>query len=78
MAYMTNSFIMTNGVLHASRYVRFGCFVDDVAQFDAGAFRLASGEATAMDPQTRLALEQTQVCMHYLPLHFRRYLTDHN
>lgn len=43
------------------RYVRFGCFVEGVADFDVAAFRLASGEARAIDPQARIALEQTQV-----------------
>ena len=42
------------------RYVRFGYFVDAVDLFDAAAFRLAASEATAMDPQTRICLEQTQ------------------
>lgn len=46
------------------RYVRFGCFVEGVEDFDAGAFRLAPGEAAAMDPQTRIALQQTQVHAH--------------
>lgn len=35
--------------------------MDGVEDFDAAGFRLASGEAVAMDPQTRIALEQTQV-----------------
>lgn len=47
--------------LKPCRYVRFGCFVDGVEDFDAAGFRLASGEAVALDPQTRIALEQTQV-----------------
>ncbi|BDA51457.1 probable inactive phenolphthiocerol synthesis polyketide s at N-terminal half [Coccomyxa sp. Obi] len=47
-----------------ARYVRFGCFVDAVEDFDAGAFRIASGEAVAMDPQCRIALEQMQEAMH--------------
>lgn len=41
------------------RYVRFGCFVQDTEQFDASAFRLAAGEALALDPQARILLEQT-------------------
>ena len=43
------------------RYVRFGCFVDGVHDFDAAAFMLAPGEATTMDPQARILLQQTQV-----------------
>ena len=42
------------------RYVRFGYFVDCGDLFDAAAFRLAASEASAMDPQTRICLEQTQ------------------
>ena len=45
------------------RYVRFGSFVEDTSSFDAAAFRLASGEAVALDPQARIALEQTQVLL---------------
>ena len=45
------------------RYVRLGSFVEGTAEFDAGAYRLASGEALALDPQARIALEQTQVMM---------------
>ena len=41
------------------RYVRFGCFVDGTSAFDAAAFRLAGGEALALDPQARVLLEQT-------------------
>ena len=43
------------------RYVRFGAFVDGISSFDAAAFRLASSEAVALDPQARILLEQTQV-----------------
>ncbi len=46
--------------MHIYRYVRFGYFVDAVDLFDAAAFRLAASEAAAMDPQTRICLEQTQ------------------
>ena len=45
------------------RYVRLGSFVEGTAEFDAGAYRLASGEALALDPQARIVLEQTQVVM---------------
>ena len=40
--------------------MRFGYFVDAVDGFDAKAFRLAGSEASAMDPQTRICLEQAQ------------------
>ena len=39
----------------------YGYFVEDTADFDANAFRLPPGEALALDPQARIALEQTQV-----------------
>lgn len=46
--------------------LRFGAYQDDVAGFDAGAFRLARGEAVALDPQSRVLLHQIanarQVC----------------
>ena len=42
------------------RYVRFGYFVDGMDGFDAEAFRLAGSEASAMDPQSRICLEQAQ------------------
>ena len=38
-------------------YTRQGGFVADVADFDAGFFGIASGEALAMDPEQRLLLE---------------------
>ena len=40
------------------RYVRFGSFLEGTSAFDAAAFRLAGGEAVALDPQARLLLEQ--------------------
>ena len=42
-------------------YVRFGCFVERIDQFDSAAFRLSYVEAAAMDPQCRILLEQTAV-----------------
>lgn len=39
-------------------YVRFGCFVDGVAEFDAQPFRLGPADAVGLDPQARILLEQ--------------------
>ncbi|MET9499279.1 beta-ketoacyl synthase N-terminal-like domain-containing protein, partial [Streptomyces sp. NPDC006552] len=36
---------------------RWGGFLDDVARFDAGLFRISPAEARHMDPQQRMALE---------------------
>ena len=47
----------------ASNMLRFACFVDDVASFDSALFRLASAEATALDPQSRVLLEHTLACL---------------
>ena len=43
------------------RYVASGYFVEGTAGFDAAAFRMPPGEALTLDPQARIALEQTQV-----------------
>jgi acyl transferase domain-containing protein/acyl-CoA synthetase (AMP-forming)/AMP-acid ligase II/surfactin synthase thioesterase subunit len=40
-------------------YTREGGFLDGVAEFDAGFFRISPREALAMDPQHRLLLETT-------------------
>ncbi|KAK9841826.1 hypothetical protein WJX81_005522 [Elliptochloris bilobata] len=40
-------------------YVRLGAFVPDIDSFDAALFRLSLAEGQAMDPQTRILLEQT-------------------
>ncbi len=54
--------------------MRFGCFVDAVEEFDASAFRIASGEAVAMDPQARIALKQMQVCAHLCLISMRHFM----
>nr|WP_280383991.1 type I polyketide synthase [Nocardia wallacei] len=38
-------------------YTRTGAFLDGIADFDAGLFRIGPREAAAMDPQQRLLLE---------------------
>lgn len=43
------------------RYVACGYFASQTADFDSAAFHMAPGEAVALDPQARVALEQTQV-----------------
>ncbi|WP_157195637.1 type I polyketide synthase, partial [Nocardia tenerifensis] len=46
------------GLSEAERAVlRRGAFLDDIAGFDAGFFRVSPREAAAMDPQQRLMLE---------------------
>lgn len=39
--------------------------MDNTADFDAVAFRMPPGESVTLDPQARIALEQTQVCYVY-------------
>lgn len=42
-------------------YVRFAAFIPGVENFDAPLFRIAPAEATYMDPQGRMLLEQTHL-----------------
>lgn len=49
-------------VLH-SNMLRAAYFLDRVDQFDDGAFRQSKSEAMAMDPQTRVLLEQSYVTL---------------
>lgn len=54
-------FKSTSSVTHsvlACRYVLFGYFVKDIADFGASTFKLPFAEAVAMDPQARILLEQ--------------------
>lgn len=48
--------------------LRFAAFLSDASQFDSKAYRMASGEAVGLDPQTRLLLEQTHAAMQVRPL----------
>eukprot|EP00976_Prorocentrum_cordatum_P012069 242478-Prorocentrum_minimum.AAC.1 len=49
---------------------RFGCFLEDVAGFDAKLFGVSDNEASIMDPQQRLllhvSLDAVQGNVHYL------------
>ena len=38
---------------------RYGAFVEDIDQFDAGFFRISPAEAEFLDPQQRMMLETT-------------------
>ena len=49
--------------VYQSNMLRFGAFMSDVSTFDSKAFRLAPAEATAMDPQSRVLLEQVHAAM---------------
>ena len=44
-------------------YCRTAGFVQGMADFDAGAFRLSGAEAGAMDPQQRLLLEAAALAL---------------
>lgn len=48
-------------------YTRFGYFVEDIDRFDSAAFRLSYVEAAAMDPASRILLEQTQARLMMCP-----------
>lgn len=41
-------------------YTKWGGFIDDIDQFDAGFFRLSDEDAIGMDPQHRIMMELTQ------------------
>lgn len=49
--------------IEGTMYVRFGVFLDRIEDFDAAAFRLAANEALAMEPQSRILLEQTSLAV---------------
>ena len=51
----------------ASNMLRFACFMDQVDRFDSSLFRLAKAEATALDPQSRVLLQQTFASLQVRP-----------
>ena len=61
IANVTLSCALRRGLHFLCRYVACGYFVEGTSDFDAAAFQLPPGEALALDPQARIALEQTQV-----------------
>lgn len=58
-------------------YARFAAFCDGVEFFDPNAFRLSVQEATALDPQIRLLLEEASVaCGNATLMDFKNYGSD--
>jgi acyl transferase domain-containing protein len=51
-------------VAAATHMLRLAAFADDVAGFDASAFRLARAEAVALDPQSRTLLHRFTAARH--------------
>jgi hypothetical protein len=45
---------------------RFAAWMDGVAEFDEGLFRLSQAEAGGLDPQCRMLLENTWAAMQVL------------
>jgi acyl transferase domain-containing protein len=43
---------------------RFGAFCTEVESFDEKLFRITNVEASTMDPQQRILLEETYAAMH--------------
>lgn len=43
---------------------RFGAFVESTYEFDIEAFGISSNEASPMDPQQRILLEETLSALH--------------
>ena len=53
-----DALVLPEGVQHSTGH-RFGVWIDGVAAFDHGLFRLSEAEATGIDPQCRLLLEHS-------------------
>ena len=49
--------VAASSEIKQSNMLRHAAFVDDAASFDSLAFKMAHGEAVALDPQSRMLLE---------------------
>ena len=51
------------GPAQGRAYARFAAFVPSVTAFDSNLFQMASAEAVALDPQTRVLMEEVFVAL---------------
>eukprot|EP00928_Gymnodinium_smaydae_P089846 TRINITY_DN7373_c0_g1_i2.p1 TRINITY_DN7373_c0_g1~~TRINITY_DN7373_c0_g1_i2.p1 ORF type:complete len:2651 (-),score=193.72 TRINITY_DN7373_c0_g1_i2:118-6912(-) len=53
----------TASSIKSKAFTRFGCFVHGASCFDAAAFRISREQAVGMDPQQRIALEESYAAL---------------